>query len=579
MSFFDELKRRNVIRVAAGYIVIAWLVVQVVETIFPAFGFGDEAIRFVVTGFAVGFIPVVVLAWVFEWTPDGIRKDDGDIPKGAANLAMARRWDRIVMVILAVAVAYFIVEKILWPPIEPEPAIVVLPFEGIDLPPESEDFPAAIAEGLYTSLARIPQLVVSAWPTVMRLADDGADSDEIVATLNAANFMQGSVELADDRLILKVSIVETASGRTIWQDTYEGTTAEIFEFQYEIVAAAAENLQLGATGVLYEPPEINPEASRLTVQAWSASMRVNMPNQTSVVIDLLERALEIDPDYPPALLALALARYSYHLEAGRPKEAIAAYNELAERVYAIDREHGVLNVYEAWGLFWEEGYSGHANHHLQVALRTGLNDPEALRMFAGFARRTGHPEASVWFGKRAIAINPTCENCVWQTTENLFYARQFEEAIAAKKQFQAFGGGGYGNHAYMLLRMGQPEAALELIQRVESVEPWAYFGLRAMTHHALGDTGNFANYVARLEQEALWIDLAQVYAFTGDVDLAFEVFGKEPNLKRGLIRHLFLPQWDNLRDDPRWAEVREELGMSEEKLAVLDFSPVLKYEQ
>ncbi len=76
MSLFNELKRRNVIRVTAGYVVLAWLVVQVVETIFPAFGFGDEAIRFVVIVFAVGFVPVVVLAWVFELTPDGLKKDD-----------------------------------------------------------------------------------------------------------------------------------------------------------------------------------------------------------------------------------------------------------------------------------------------------------------------------------------------------------------------------------------------------------------------------------------------------------------------------------------------------------------------
>ena len=70
MSLYNELKRRNVLRVAVGYVVVAWLVVQVVETIFPAYGFGDEAIRFVVMAFAIGFIPAVVIAWAFEWTPE-----------------------------------------------------------------------------------------------------------------------------------------------------------------------------------------------------------------------------------------------------------------------------------------------------------------------------------------------------------------------------------------------------------------------------------------------------------------------------------------------------------------------------
>ena len=276
MSFFNELKRRNVIRVAAGYIVLAWLVVQVVETIFPAFGFGDEAIRFVVILFAVGFIPVVVLAWVFEWTPEGVKVDDGDLPHGAANLAMARRWDRVVMVILAVAVAYFIVEKILWPPIEPEPIIAVLPLQGSELGPESQHLSTAIAEGIHVPLARIPQLVVSAWPTINRLAEDGLDDDQIVEALNAANSLRGSIELDGDRLQMTVRLVHTDSGRTIWQDSFDGTTAEIFDFQYAVIAAVVEELQLGATGGIYKARPVHPDAQRLTLQAWSALMGVTL---------------------------------------------------------------------------------------------------------------------------------------------------------------------------------------------------------------------------------------------------------------------------------------------------------------
>jgi MFS family permease len=181
MSLIAELKRRNVLRVAAGYIVAAWLVVQLVETIFPAFGFGDEAVRFVVIGFAVGFIPVVVAAWVLEWTPEGIRKDEGVERHGPAVAAAAKHWDRIVMVILAAAVAFFIVENILERPIDVEPTISVLPFTGIGSDAELEYLLAGVAEGIHTSLARIPELVVSAWPTVVKLRSDGLDAVEITA--------------------------------------------------------------------------------------------------------------------------------------------------------------------------------------------------------------------------------------------------------------------------------------------------------------------------------------------------------------------------------------------------------------
>lgn len=582
MSLLNELKRRNVIRVAAGYIVLAWLVVQVVETIFPAFGFGDEAIRFVVIGFAVGLIPVVVLAWVFEWTPQGIRVDEGDTPTGPANIAMAKRWDRIVLVILAIAVVFFIVENILDEDFEIEPAIVVLPFQGKELGPESEHLPEAIAEGVYTSLARIPQLVVSAWPTVIRLADDGQDADEIVDTLNAANFMQGLIEISGDRLELTVSVVETKSGQTIWQDSYEGTIAELFEFQYEIVAAAAENLQLGATGVLYRPPEVDPEVSRLTWQAWSALLRSNMPNKTTVAIELLERAFAIDPNYPFTLLMLGTAYYFEALAEGMSQEdANAVYQEFEERAFAIDPENGLLNAYAAWRIFWDDEYPGHANHHLQVALRTGLNDPEVLRLLAGIARRTGNSDAAVWAGERAVAIDPTCENCIWQSTENLFYARRYEEAIEGKKHFQGFGSGGYANHAYMLIVMGEPAEALELLQG-KSERDVLIAPLEAMAYHALGETEKSAEIIAELERmegSRARSFLAEVYAFTGDFDRAFAALEESVELGGRLKRNLFLPHWDNLRDDPRWTALRERLGMSEEKLGMLDFSPVLKYEQ
>ena len=556
---------------------------QVVETIFPAFGFGDEAIRFVVILFAVGFIPVVVLAWVFEWTPEGVKVDDGDLPHGAANLAMARRWDRVVMVILAVAVAYFIVEKILWPPIEPEPIIAVLPLQGSELGPESQHLSTAIAEGIHVPLARIPQLVVSAWPTINRLAEDGLDDDQIVEALNAANSLRGSIELDGDRLQVAVRLVHTDSGRTIWQDSFDGTTAEIFDFQYAVIAAVVEELQLGATGGIYKARPVHPDAQRLTLQAWSALMRVNLENNNKIAAELLREALELDPDYIPALNAWSFTTYRLvgdgHMD---PDDGEAIYREVQERAIAVDPEDGEQNAYNAWGLFWDDNEPAHANQHIQIALRTGLNQPEVLRVLAGFARRTGHADAAIWFGERAVAIDPTCENCVWQTTENLFYAGRFEEAIAAKERFQMLGGGGFAHHAYMLLRLGQPDAALEMIVDRESANPASWLALKAMAYHALGDTDKVAEIVAALEEQGNWdaqTQLAELYAFTGDIDLAFAALDAALGTggRAWLVWQVFLPQWDNLRDDPRWTEVRQNVGMPEVKTAALDFSPVLQY--
>ena len=116
MSLFAELKRRNVLRVAAAYVAVAWLVIQVVETIFPAFGFGDAAIRGVVIFLAIGFLPAVISAWAFELTPEGFVRDS-EVDRSSPTIrAMGKRLDRLIMVALALALGYFALDKFMLDP-------------------------------------------------------------------------------------------------------------------------------------------------------------------------------------------------------------------------------------------------------------------------------------------------------------------------------------------------------------------------------------------------------------------------------------------------------------------------------
>jgi hypothetical protein len=114
MSLFNELKRRSVLRVAAGYVAVSWLVIQVVETLFPMFGLSEAAARGVVVGLAVGFIPALILAWAFELTPDGFRRDADRAAPGVQQLG--KRLDRIIIVLLVVAVGFFGFDKFVLDP-------------------------------------------------------------------------------------------------------------------------------------------------------------------------------------------------------------------------------------------------------------------------------------------------------------------------------------------------------------------------------------------------------------------------------------------------------------------------------
>ena len=577
MSFFNELKRRNVIRVAAGYIVLAWLVVQVVETIFPAFGFGDEAIRAVVIGFAVGFIPVVVLAWVFEWTPEGIKKDEDVEIKGPDFAKAAKRWDRVVMVILALAVAFFVVREIIGPPEKLEHMIAVLPFEGVGLDEGQEYLPVSVAEGVHGTLARVPELLVSFWPAVTALKADGLDNEAIVDTLEVPNYLEGTVTAVGDGVRIEARLIEVESGWTVWSETYTAQPEDIFLIQDQIAAAAVTRLQVETSAPLWRSQPTNPQTFQLTIQGWSLIHRADAAGTGELAEELFLQALELDPRYLSALNGLAFAGYRKYLDGIISREeSDALTRDVQERVLAIDTENSIANLYQAWGSLFTDREFAHSNLHLQIAMRTGLNDDETLRVLAGFARRTGNVDAAIWFGQRILTLNPACGNCQWQNTENLFYAREFEDAIEAKKRYQRTGTGGYYNHAIMLLMTGDPEGALDVINTGDTGNQHA--SISAMAYHALGDNEQFANYVAKLLQfgDAHSMSmLAEVYAFAGDTDKAFAALDEVIAMENHRLHwNIFLPNWDYLRGDPRWNELREKLNWTEEQLSAIDFSKI-----
>ena len=148
MSFFDELKRRNVLRIAAAYLVGAWLIVQVANEVLAPFGFDDAASRILIIILAIGFIPAVIVAWVFELTPDGLERDTGS--SVTVNTAAAKRLDRIIILVLTVAVVFFAVHTFILDDDSPsvdlgDRRIAVLPFDNLSSDSEQSYFAAGVA--------------------------------------------------------------------------------------------------------------------------------------------------------------------------------------------------------------------------------------------------------------------------------------------------------------------------------------------------------------------------------------------------------------------------------------------------
>jgi len=181
MSLFNELRRRNVLGAAAAYAVTAWLIIQIVETIFPAFGFGDAAVRIVVIVLAICFVPALILAWAFDLTPRGLVKDS-EVDRDSADITTwLKRMDRLIMAGLALAIVYFAIAKFALAPREVaeeveaahlqgrtgarlesygDQSIAVLSFRDMSPAGDQEYLSEGIAEELLNLLSRIPELRV-----------------------------------------------------------------------------------------------------------------------------------------------------------------------------------------------------------------------------------------------------------------------------------------------------------------------------------------------------------------------------------------------------------------------------------
>jgi len=294
LSLFNELKRRNVFRVGAAYIVAAWLLIQVAETIFPLFGFDETPARIVVVVLAIGFIPSLIFAWAFELTPEGLKKDK--------DVDSAR-------------------------------SIAVLPFA--DMSPEGDQayFSDGIAEDLLNVLARLKELRVISRSSSFALRDDDLSIPEVAEKLNAAYVLEGSVRKADNQVRITVQLIEARSDTHLWSETYDRELDSIFQIQDEIAAAVVDGLKITLLGAIPGARETDTEVYSLYLQGkYLITPPQGDREDLENAVTAFEQALAIDPDYAPAWLGLSWAYEFVRREEILPKnQAIALARETAPK--------------------------------------------------------------------------------------------------------------------------------------------------------------------------------------------------------------------------------------------------------
>jgi adenylate cyclase len=251
-SFFGELKRRNVIRMAGLYLVGAWLVVQVAGTVLPMFGAPEWLPRTVVVLLAIGFVPAVIFSWVFELTPQGLKREDDVAPEQSITPQTGRRMDRMIIVVLLLAVGYFAFDKFVLTPrreaalvsnampnesksIINAKSIAVLPFENRSRDPDNAYFTDGVQDEILTDLAKIADLKVISRTSVMQYKSGVARNlRKIGEELGVAHVVEGSVQRAANKIRVNAQLIDARTDAHLWAQTYDRDLADVFAIQSEI---------------------------------------------------------------------------------------------------------------------------------------------------------------------------------------------------------------------------------------------------------------------------------------------------------------------------------------------------------
>jgi TolB-like protein/Flp pilus assembly protein TadD len=545
MSLFSELKHRNVLRVAIAYLAVSWLLIQIVETLFPIFGLADELVRLFVIILVIGFPLILIFSWLYELTPEGLKLEKDVDRTGSLEHHTGKKLDRAIIVVLALALGYFAFDKFVLDPSRDaareeavarqartdalvesfgENSIAVLPFVNMSDDASNEYFSDGISEELLNLLAKIPQLRVISRSSAFSFRGDDIDIPTLAEQLNVAHVLDGSVRKAGNNVRITAQLIEARSDTHLWSETYDRELDDIFAIQDEIAAKVVEQLKITLLGDTPATRKTAPEAYALFLQARYLR-QTGDPGRDAEVVRMLEQALVIDPDYVPALLELSLKiwRNSRGNKLHRDEEGMRRSTELANKALAIDPNNGAAIAYRAFGLMDNTRDLEAAAKEFVRALQLDPGNVELLISASTFARLIGRHDEAIILMKRALELDPLCTLCMYLLSKTYMNAGLLKEAEDARHQYKNLGGQGGGYTMGMLkLLQGKPEAALASFEGV-GVNDRNISSGRAMALYELGRLEEFETALA--DQIKNWgdeypRDVATVYAWIADTNKA-----------------------------------------------------------
>ena len=449
MSFWSELKRRNVVKVALFYVAGSWMVLQVAELLFEIMDLPVTWLRGLLVLLLVGFPVALVASWVFEITPDGVERESERAASGNAPPATGRRLTIATLILAVFGLGLFLADRVfLADPAEPDstkdngiPTVAVLPFQATG----SDDggfLAVGLHDDLLTRLARLEAFRVISRTSVMEYAGTTKNMREIGRELNARYILEGGVQALGNRVRINAQLIDTEDDQHVWAETfdYEMTAANIFDIQAELAGSIADEMQSSLSdadlALLATVPTQNIEAYNAYLRGLDRRDRgghneLNNP----LVVEEFEEAVRLDPEFAEAWAQLSIERSRIAQGSGEPErrsaalEALERARELAPNLHEVKRAH-IVFLYRV-----EFEYEAALEALDALASRSALGANDSI-LRAYLLRRLGHYSeayqsalAAKRLDPRSVAISANLVGLSWQADRCVDSERHAREAM------------------------------------------------------------------------------------------------------------------------------------------------------
>jgi TolB-like protein/tetratricopeptide (TPR) repeat protein len=457
MSLVDELRHRNVFRVAAAYLVVGWLLTEVLTTILPTLGAPDWTSRAVILIFAFGFVPAVVFSWFFELTPEGIKREEDVLRDPSGKRGSLRKLDYVTIagvIVLIVFVGLFSArhsnnDSAPVAVAVSDASVAVLPFANMSNDPDNEYFSDGLTETLLHMLARIPDLKVAARTSSFAFRGQNINVRDIAAALGVAHILEGSVQKSGDRVRITAQLIRASDGFHVWSEVYDRTVDDIFVTQDEIarkVGFALTESLLGPDDAHVEGVDTdNPDAYDLYLQARDARLTYSYGGLKAAE-DLLKGALLIDPDFLDAKTELA-ASYILQFETGLMEtgEALDEVLVIISQVLDVQPDDRVAEALQVYATALRDRISGDLEAMSEAAVRLEKiveevpNELEPRMLLVRTYMRSDDIEKAVPVLKEALAADPYNSQILYELGTTHYHLKQWtqaQEALTKSLEFE-----------------------------------------------------------------------------------------------------------------------------------------------